>query len=239
VGKAADWLKPDPLVQELARLLAPILAAVGVLVATLWDALWCYFGDSDRGLFVLPPFLLGYVLLWKERRSTATCVGVCCWMWAWLSWDGFLALGAGVAIDPISVFSAIVGFVFVDNAWSLVRWLWRLPLPRRSAALLIGSLALGTTLLLIPYWPFAVARFHGRGARLFGANLARTDLRCADLRGADLRDANLRGASLFGADLTGADLTGTHLKDAVYGAGTRWPEKFIPEDHGARLHDFN
>jgi pentapeptide repeat protein len=239
LAETVDWLKPDPLVQALVWLLAPILAVGGVLVAILFYAFTCCWCHYDRGLFVLPPFLLSYALLCRSRRRAAIGVGICCWAWPRLCyWEGFRDHTLGIPTDPKSMLYAIVGFVFASNAWLLARWLWRLPLPRRRAGWAIGSLGLGTAVLLTPYWPYAVARFHGHSAHLRRADLARADLRCVDLRGADLRDAEMRGASLFGADLTGADLAGADLTGAAYAGETRWPAGFFPEAHGAVEYEF-
>jgi hypothetical protein len=239
VGKAVDWLTPDDLVQELTRLLAPPFAAAGVVVASLWYAflgLWCHYAP---GLLVLPPFLLAYALLYRSSSSRAVAVGACCWAWPPLCyWRGFQDHAAWIPLDPMGLFYLIVGSAFMGSASALARWLWSLPLPRRSAAGMIGSLALGTTLLVISYWPCVRARFYGRGACLAGANLAHADLRCADLRGANLRNANLRGVSLWGADLSGADLTGADLTDAAYDRETRWPSNYFPESHGALEYEF-
>lgn len=76
------------------------------------------------------------------------------------------------------------------------------------------------------------------GASLAGAALRTTDLggaqlRHAQLRGADLREANLRGANLQAADLREARLEGAKLSGAT-GSGTRWPDGFVPADHGIR-----
>ncbi|MCB9761157.1 MAG: pentapeptide repeat-containing protein [Alphaproteobacteria bacterium] len=85
-------------------------------------------------------------------------------------------------------------------------------------------------------------------ARLFSAHLLGADLRGADLRNTDLRSALLRGADLRGADLSGAvmgeqGLPSTRavvdgqrraerawLKDALWDAGTRWPEGTVVRD---------
>jgi hypothetical protein len=76
-------------------------------------------------------------------------------------------------------------------------------------------------------------------ARLANAVLAGTDLSNATLRGAVLKGADLVGADLRHADLSGADLRATTLTDArlsaaVADASTRWPDGFVPTEHGVR-----
>jgi uncharacterized protein YjbI with pentapeptide repeats len=94
-----------------------------------------------------------------------------------------------------------------------------------------------------------------RGAHLDRANLQDATLTRADLQNAHLDDADLQNARLDDAELQSAFLRGANLQraalqranlryaileradlnDAVYDAGTQWPEGFKPEDHGARL----
>jgi hypothetical protein len=69
------------------------------------------------------------------------------------------------------------------------------------------------------------------------------DLRSTDLRGAKFGEAKLKGvnlegahledAHLNGADFRGAHLKGTHLRGAIYGADTKWPAGYKPEEQGA------
>jgi hypothetical protein len=78
---------------------------------------------------------------------------------------------------------------------------------------------------------------------LAGSSLAGAVLRATDLRGAQLRHARLRGADLRHADLRGADLQAADLREACLdgaklsgatGSATRWPDGFVPADHGVR-----
>jgi hypothetical protein len=76
-------------------------------------------------------------------------------------------------------------------------------------------------------------------ARLASAVLADTDLSDAVLRGAVLKSADLSRADLRRTDLTGADLrsatlTGARLSAAVADASTRWPDGFVPAEHGVQ-----
>jgi uncharacterized protein YjbI with pentapeptide repeats len=41
----------------------------------------------------------------------------------------------------------------------------------------------------------------------------------------------------IGADLSGAKLTGVDLTGATYDAQTKWPDRFDPDFHGARLQE--
>ncbi|MFC0434281.1 pentapeptide repeat-containing protein [Kutzneria buriramensis] len=71
-------------------------------------------------------------------------------------------------------------------------------------------------------------------AFLAGTDLSDTTLRGAVLRGADLSDADLRRADLSAADLREATLAGARLSAAVADASTRWPDGFVPAEHGVR-----
>ena len=83
------------------------------------------------------------------------------------------------------------------------------------------------------------------GANLAHANLQAADLATAKFAGAilaaanitntDLGLADLRRAQLAGADLQGADLSTTNLAGATFDAATRWPFRFDPKSHGARI----
>jgi hypothetical protein len=84
-----------------------------------------------------------------------------------------------------------------------------------------------------------LAGMHLPAARLAGAVLAGTDLSDATLRGALMKDADLRRADLRRADLSGADLRAATLTDARLSAAiadksTRWPNGFVPMEHGVR-----
>lgn len=72
-----------------------------------------------------------------------------------------------------------------------------------------------------------------QGASLAEANLSGAVLRCSFLRGTNLEGADLRGADLT-SDLIAAESLGyAILAGARYDAGTRWPEGFDPQRHGA------
>tara|TARA_Y100000310_G_C20109297_1_gene546370 strand:- start:113 stop:325 length:213 start_codon:yes stop_codon:yes gene_type:complete len=59
-------------------------------------------------------------------------------------------------------------------------------------------------------------------------------LRWANLQGADLDGADLREAKLHQADLRKATkLTDARLVRAMYDEGTKWPDGFDPQKHGA------
>jgi pentapeptide repeat protein len=72
-------------------------------------------------------------------------------------------------------------------------------------------------------------------AALAGTRLSNANLRSAVLTGADLSGADLRHADMSGADLRAANLTGARLSAAVADASTRWPDGFVPAEHGVRL----
>jgi uncharacterized protein YjbI with pentapeptide repeats len=57
-----------------------------------------------------------------------------------------------------------------------------------------------------------------RGAKLCGANLAKSNLYRTNLAGADLCGANLHGAILTAANLAGANLAGANLTEAILSA---------------------
>jgi hypothetical protein len=69
-------------------------------------------------------------------------------------------------------------------------------------------------------------------AILSGVNLSNASLHAAIMRNADLTDADLRNSDLKQADLRGADLLGARMSGAVADSKTRWPDNFIPRDHG-------
>lgn len=71
-------------------------------------------------------------------------------------------------------------------------------------------------------------------AILVGADLSDANLRAAVLRSADLSRADLRRADLSGADLRAAVLTGARLSAAVADGSTRWPDGFVPTEHGVQ-----
>lgn len=71
-------------------------------------------------------------------------------------------------------------------------------------------------------------------AVLTDTNLSEATLRGAVLRGADLSRADLRKADLSGADLRDATLTDARLSAAVADKATRWPDGFVPAEHGVR-----
>ena len=93
-------------------------------------------------------------------------------------------------------------------------------------------------------WPIPInlANTNLAGARLRNAYFSDAVLTTANLSDADLSGAILRNANLAGADLRGADLTGADLRDACLGdirmtgaladSTTRWPDGFVPLDHG-------
>ena len=67
---------------------------------------------------------------------------------------------------------------------------------------------------------------------LHGADLSHTCLRGADLRGVDLRGARMISTNLCEANLREARLDGAQLAGAMYSDETRWPQGFLPEQHG-------
>jgi Pentapeptide repeats (8 copies) len=85
---------------------------------------------------------------------------------------------------------------------------------------------------------------HLERAKLVGTQLEGACLQGAYLQGADLEGADLRGTHLEGADLsTAVNLEKANLQGAVYDGrtaddvypGTRWPNGFRPDEHGAKL----
>lgn len=71
------------------------------------------------------------------------------------------------------------------------------------------------------------------GSKLAKVNLKGADLSRADLTHAVLAGADLQGAKLQGANLTAADLANVNLTGALYDSQTRWPQGFVPAQHGA------
>lgn len=65
-----------------------------------------------------------------------------------------------------------------------------------------------------------------------GANAANADFRGANLMGADLRWGKFYGADFRGADLSNTRLWGAKFQDAKYDANTKFPDRFIPSNHG-------
>lgn len=73
-----------------------------------------------------------------------------------------------------------------------------------------------------------------REAVLCDADLREAELAKADLRNANLTGADLRQTYLGGTRFEGAILDGVNLEGARYESTTTWPDRFVPEDHGAR-----
>jgi Pentapeptide repeats (8 copies) len=69
-------------------------------------------------------------------------------------------------------------------------------------------------------------------ARLNGVNLSEAHLSGADFRQTDFTGADLRKADLKGVDLRDTSLTGTRMSGAHADSTTRWPNGFVPADHG-------
>jgi hypothetical protein len=69
-------------------------------------------------------------------------------------------------------------------------------------------------------------------ARLNGVNLSESHLTRANFRQTDLTEADLRKADLKGADFRDASLTGARMSGARADSTTRWPNGFVPADHG-------
>jgi Pentapeptide repeats (8 copies) len=69
-------------------------------------------------------------------------------------------------------------------------------------------------------------------ARLNGVNLSEAHLTGANLSETDLTGADLRKADLKGVDFRNTSLTDTRMSGAHASAATRWPNGFVPADHG-------
>lgn len=71
-----------------------------------------------------------------------------------------------------------------------------------------------------------------RNAYLSDANLSGATLRNACLQDADLARTDLRQADLSGANLSGSNLSQARLSAARANSFTKWPNDFVPTDHG-------